>query len=93
MPAPEVIPITVAYAGSDDQAVIALNVSTGTTLRAAIERSRILLRFPEIDLARNRVGVFGRLRDLSEIVASGDRVEIYRPLLVDPKEARARRSQ
>jgi putative ubiquitin-RnfH superfamily antitoxin RatB of RatAB toxin-antitoxin module len=93
MPAPDVIAISVAYAGPDDQAVVSLNVSSGTTLRAAIERSRIMSRFPEIELSHNRVGVFGQLRDLGDMVAAGDRVEIYRPLAIDPKEARSKRKQ
>lgn len=90
---PDAIAITVAYAGAHDQAVLALNVMPGTTVRSAIERSRILSRFPEIDLARNKVGIHGQLRRLSDFVAAGDRIEIYRPLIADPKASRLQRSK
>jgi len=68
--------------------VISIEVPKGATIRAAIERSRLIETFPEIDLAVNRVGIYGELRALDETVQDGDRVEIYRPLLIDPKEAR-----
>ena len=79
--------IEVAYAGPGDPVVVALEVEPGTTLRAAIERSGLA-----VDLKRMGVGVFGRARGLDEPVAAGDRVEIYRPLPVDPKEVRRRRA-
>lgn len=85
--------IQVAYARPDLQHRVDLVVPPGTTIRAAIERSRIQSLFPEIDLAVNRVGVFGVLMELTTMVAEGDRVEIYRPLLGDPKEARRRRAR
>jgi putative ubiquitin-RnfH superfamily antitoxin RatB of RatAB toxin-antitoxin module len=84
------VELTVAYAGAPAPVVIALEVPPGTTLREAIERSGVLAQCPEIDLARCGVGVFGQTRGLDEPVASGDRVEIYRPLLQDPKERRRR---
>jgi len=87
------IAIEVAYAGPGEPLVVALDVEPGTTLRGAIERSGLLHRFPEIDLARAGAGVFGRARGLDELVAPGDRVEIYRPLPVDPKEVRRRRAR
>lgn len=82
--------IEVAYA-SEAPLVIALTVPVGATLRDAIERSGVLEQCPEIDLARSGVGVFGRARGLDEPVAGGDRVEIYQPLPLDPKEARRSR--
>lgn len=84
--------IEVAYARADAQEIIALRVAPGTTLREAIERSGVLARFPEIDLARQAVGVFGTLRRLDDGVAEGDRVEIYRNLPADPKERRRRQA-
>ena len=87
------LPIEVAYAQADEQIVLALEVETGTTLRGAIERSGLLARCPEIDLEIHGVGVFGRRRALDELVAAGDRVEIYRPLPADPKEVRRRRAK
>ncbi|MBI4693781.1 MAG: RnfH family protein [Gammaproteobacteria bacterium] len=85
--------VEVVYALPDQQYVVALDVPPGTTLRGAIERSRILETCPEIDLAVNGIGVFGRRRAPEDLVAEGERVEIYRPLLVDPKEARRRRGR
>jgi len=87
------IAIEVAYAGPGEPLVIALEVEPGTALRGAIERSGLLRRCPDLDLAKMGTGVFGRARGLDEIVAAGDRVEIYRPLPVDPKEVRRRRAK
>ncbi|MGQ0585828.1 MAG: RnfH family protein [Gammaproteobacteria bacterium] len=84
--------IEVAYARAPEPLVLALDVEEGTTLRQAIERSGLLARCPEIDLAVNGVGVFGRARGLGEAVAAGDRVEIYRRLPADPREQRRRRA-
>lgn len=87
------IAIEVAYARPGEPLVVALEVEPGTTLRGAIERSGLLQRCPDIDLAKMGTGVFGRARGLDEAVAAGDRVEIYRPLPVDPKEVRRRRAR
>jgi len=67
-------------------------VEEGTTVGVAIERSGILDEFPEIDLAVNRVGIFGKVAKLDAPLAPGDRVEIYRALIADPKESRKRRA-
>ena len=80
--------VEVIYARPDIQEPIKVSVPKGATIRAAIERSRITERYPEIDLALNKVGIYGELRSLGDTVQAGDRVEIYRPLLIDPKEAR-----
>ncbi len=85
---PDHLRVEVVYARTDVQEVVALEVPKGATIRAAIERSRLTEKFSEIDLAVNRVGIYGELRGLDETVQDGDRVEIYRPLLIDPKEAR-----
>jgi uncharacterized protein len=85
--------IEVVYAAPGEPVVMALQVEPGTTLRGAIEQSGVLARRPEIDLSKMGVGVFGRARGLDELVAAGDRVEIYRPLPMDPKEARWRRAK
>ena len=86
------IRIEVAYATLSKQTILEIEAPVGVTVRTAIERSRIQDEFPEIDLAKNKVGVYGKLRDLGDTVEDGDRIEIYRPLLIDPKEARRRRS-
>lgn len=66
---------------------------SGTTIKEAIEFSEALSLFPEIDLNRNKVGIFSKIKDTQTILNDGDRVEIYRELKVDPKEARRRRAE
>ena len=92
MAAAELIPVEVAYARLEQQCIIKLDVAAGTTVEQAIEQSRILETFPEIDLAAAKVGIFGKLKKPTEILRAGDRVEIYRPLIADPKEVRKRRA-
>ena len=82
--------VVVAYAGGDRQVLRGLEIVPGSTLADAISASGLLRDFPEIDLAQNRVGIFGRLVRLDTPLREGDRVEIYRPLTADPKEARRR---
>jgi uncharacterized protein len=82
--------VEVVYVLADRACAMTAAVEPGATLRQAIERSGLLERFPEIDLARHKVGVFGKLRGVDERISAGDRVEIYRPLLADPKERRRR---
>jgi len=84
--------VEVAYATPEEQIIVPLAVEPGTTVEAAIRRSGLLERFPEIDLAENKVGVFGKVATLGANLGEGDRVEIYRPLIADPKEARKRRA-
>lgn len=85
--------IEIAYANLANQQFIGrFEVRPGVSLRGAIERSRIIDKFPEIDLAVNRVGVFGRLKSLEDPVRAGDRIEIYQPLQIDPKQVRRQRS-
>jgi len=92
MVADEKIPVEVAYARPDEQVILPLEVAPGTTLGEAIQASGILERFPEIDLRVNKVGVFGKIARPDAVLSPGDRVEIYRPLIADPKEARKRRA-
>ncbi|MFZ2314471.1 MAG: RnfH family protein [Gammaproteobacteria bacterium] len=82
------ITVEVAYARPDEQRILTVEVEAGCTIQSAIERSGILTLFPEIDLKTQKVGVFSKSRELSDEVKQGDRIEIYRPLLIDPKEAR-----
>ena len=86
------ITVEVCYARPDRQELVELRVASDTTLLQAIERSGIMESFPEIDLAKLRVGVFGKLKSLKEVLSDGDRVEIYRPLIADPKEVRRLRA-
>jgi putative ubiquitin-RnfH superfamily antitoxin RatB of RatAB toxin-antitoxin module len=83
--------IEVCYALPNEQVLIPLEVPEGATLQQAIEASGILQRYPQIDLARHKTGVFGKLKPLDTVLADHDRVEVYRPLIVDPKAARQRR--
>ena len=85
--------ITVCYATPNDIFLKTLEVTEGTTIAGAIEASGVLTRFPEIDLARNKVGLFGKLKPKDTIVRDGDRIEIYRPLQADPMESRRRRAR
>ncbi|KAB2837415.1 MAG: RnfH family protein [Burkholderiales bacterium] len=84
--------IQIAFALPSETTLIDLSVSAGSTVREAIERSGILARHPEIDLTSNKVGVFGKLVKLDTILHDRDRIEIYRPLLADPKEIRRQRA-
>jgi hypothetical protein len=90
--ATETIKVEVAYALRDQQALHEVHVPPGASVRQAIEISGILGRFPEIDLEKNRVGIFGKLTALDTPLRPGDRVEIYRPLIADPKEVRKLRA-
>jgi len=83
--------IDVCYALPDTQTLISIEVAPGATVQQAIDASGILARHPEIDLGRLKVGVFGKIKPLDTVLADHDRVEIYRPLIVDPKMARQRR--
>ncbi len=92
MTAHETLTVEVAYALPDQQTLLRVQVRNGATVREAIEQSGVLVTHPEIDLASNRVGVFGKLAKLDATLREGDRVEIYRPLLADPKEVRKLRA-
>ncbi|MED5526558.1 MAG: RnfH family protein [Pseudomonadota bacterium] len=85
--------VEVAYAEPERQALIALKVVEGATVQEVIERSGILGRFSDLDLAKNDVGIWSRSCKLSDKVREGDRVEIYRPLTADPKDIRRRRAE
>lgn len=87
------IQIEVAYALPQQQYLLAVAVPVGTTIEQAIHASGILDRCPEIDLASAKVGIFSELASLDTVLSAGDRVEIYRPLLVDPKAQRRARAQ
>lgn len=88
----DLIRVEVCYAVPSEQVILALDVAAGSTLRDAIGKSGILQRFPEIDLARDRVGRWSQLASMEDPARDGDRIEIYRPLIADPKEARRKRA-
>ena len=80
--------VEVAYARVDVQRILSVELEAGSTVETAIKTSGILNIFPEIDLQKQKIGIFGKLCQLSDVVHDGDRIEIYRPLIIDPKEAR-----
>ena len=88
------ISVEVAYAARDSTVhVINIKLPEGATVQRAIEESGLLQQCPEINLGQNKVGIFSEVCDLDTIVPGDSRVEIYRPLTADPKEARRRRAQ
>jgi len=87
------IAIEVIYALPREQLIIPLELPADATVGQALEESRIQERFPEIDLASNKVGIFGKLAKLDDGLHPGDRIEIYRPLIADPKEIRKQRAK
>ncbi|AYN95914.1 MULTISPECIES: RnfH family protein [unclassified Pseudomonas] len=91
----ERITIEVALALPDEQALIALEVPVGTTVREALELSGMAERFPKVPIDTLAVGLFGKVIPDADtrVLEAGDRVELYRPLIADPKEARKRRAE
>lgn len=85
--------IEVAYALPEEQVLLALDVEQGTTVEQAIQLSGILKSFTDINLANNKVGIFGKAVKLDEVLRDKDRIEIYRPLIADPKESRRKRAE
>lgn len=85
--------ISIAYARPDRQIEISLTIEESCTVAMAIRRSTILDQFSEIDLAKAAVGIFSKKAALDDLLQEGDRIEIYRPLLIDPKEARRLRAE
>jgi len=84
--------VEVAYALADKQSLISIEVEKGTTLKEAVEASGILDTFDEIDLSKDRVGIFSKFATLETVLREKDRVEIYRPLIADPKKVRKERA-
>jgi len=84
--------IEVAFATPIKQLSISVKLQEAVTVKEAIIQSRITDQFPEIDLLRMKVGVFGKVCSLGKILKEGDRVEIYRSLLLDPMDARRNRA-
>ncbi len=84
--------IEVAYALESKQTLLKIEVEAGTTLKQAIELSGILVLYPQIDLTKDKTGIFGKIAKLNTILREKDRVEIYRPLIADPKQVRKERA-
>ena len=84
--------VEVAYALPDKQSLISLEVKEGTTIKEAIEASGVLDTYDQIDLTRDKVGIFSKFATLETVLREKDRIEIYRPLIADPKKVRQERA-
>ena len=88
----EQIDVEVVYALPHDQEILPLRLAAGASVRQAIESSGLLEKYAEIDLAKNKLGIFAKLVKPDALLRDRDRVEIYRPLIADPKEVRKQRA-
>ncbi len=86
------IHVQVAYALPDRQEIVTIELPEGACVQQAVESSGLLQKHPEIDLARNKLGVFAKLVKSDQVLRDRDRVEIYRALIADPKEVRRQRA-
>lgn len=87
------ISVMVCYAQAHQQDIVSLTLSPQTKALQAIQQSGILDKFPEIDLSKNSIGIFGKIIKLDQVLRDRDRIEIYRPLHEDPMQARRRRAE
>lgn len=86
------IPVEVAYALPEKQEIIMLEVEPGATAQETVERSDIAKKFPGLQIEGAKLGIFGKAIKSDYTMQAGDRVEIYRPLIADPKEVRKKRA-
>ena len=87
------INIEVVYALPSEQALLKKEVPAGTTVMDAITASGLLEKYPDLDLSAHKLGIFGKLTKADAVLRDKDRIEIYRPLIADPKEVRRRRAE
>lgn len=87
------IRVEVVYALPERQYVRKLQLTEGSSVEQAIRASGLLDLRKDIDLAKNKVGIYSRPAKLDDVLSEGDRVEIYRPLIADPKELRRQRAE
>ncbi|MCB1959434.1 MAG: RnfH family protein [Rhodocyclaceae bacterium] len=89
------IRVEVVYALPERQEVVTLNLAAETTAEQAILASGLLEKYPEISLDKtgNKIGIYAKLAPLTTVLRDRDRVEIYRPLIADPKEVRRKRAK
>jgi uncharacterized protein len=88
----DLLQVYVIYATPQDEFIHPMRVAPGTTIVQAIEASGVLARFPEINLVTQPVGIYGKKKTLETALRERDRVEIYRPLVADPKDSRRKRA-
>ena len=84
--------IEIVYGLADRQVLKSMTVTEGTTVREAALKSGLEVEFPELDLQQAPLGIFGKVVKNETVLRDGDRIEVYRPLLIDPKEARRKRA-
>ena len=89
----ETINIEVVYALPHEQTLLKKSVPAGTTVADALQASGILQKHPELNLATSKLGIFGKLTKGDAVLRDKDRIEIYRPLIADPKEVRRKRAE
>ena len=89
----DMINIEVVYALPEEQLLLKRSVPMGTTVAGAIQSSVVLDKHPEIELDKNKLGIFGKLTKADAVLRDKDRIEIYRPLIADPKEVRRKRAE
>ena len=89
----EKINVEVVYAMPDEQLLLKYEVPKGATIAEAIKLSGMLDKHPEIDLEKGKFGIFGKLSKTDTVLREKDRIEIYRPLIADPKEVRRKRAE
>ncbi|MDD2720881.1 MAG: RnfH family protein [Gallionella sp.] len=87
------INVEVVYALPDQQTLLKVSAPAGATVAEVLDLSRIVEKHPELNLATSKLGIFGKLTKSDAVVRDRDRIEIYRPLLADPKEVRRRRAE
>lgn len=90
--APDTMPVTLCYATPTEEILRELHVAPGTTIGQAITASGLLDELPGVDLATHPVGIFGKKKPLDTVLRAHERIELYRPLLADPKDSRRRRA-
>lgn len=88
----ELIEVEVVYAEPRRHELIQLRLPLGSTLRQAVEASGLIQKFPEIDLVKSKLGIYGKIARANTVLCAEDRIEVYRPSIADPKEIRKRRA-
>jgi len=86
------IMVELVYALPEEQTLLAFEIDEGATAEDVIKKSGILEQYPELDLTKNKIGLFSKLIKLDHLMREKDRIEIYRPLIADPKEIRKKRA-
>ena len=90
--AADFVDVEVIYAEPRSHLLVQLRLPAGSTLRQAIEASGVTRKFPEMDLVKFKLGIYGKIASADVVLSAQDRIEIYRPLLADPTEARQQRA-